>query len=146
MVYQQAAAVISRRTALPEVCNGDAEGIAFVAASLNPEGAYSIGCFSRQSDNMETVAPVVICRPEEAVPYIGVFGNLDTVTFDFAQTGRKAVRVLAQGLIAGDGEDVTAEVLSENGTIRVTKSLLDRFNHATDASEPAMILEITYAD
>jgi len=146
VVYQQAAAVIARRTALPEVCNGDAEGIAFVAASLNPEGAYSVGAFTRQSDTLDSVPPVVICRPEEAVPYIGVFGILDSVSFDFAQTGKNVTRVYAQGLIRGEGEDVSAEVLTENGQIRLTKAFLDRFNHASDESEPAVMLAVEYED
>jgi len=143
-VCQQAPAVVTRRTALPEVCNGDEEGIAFVAASLNPEGAYSVGSFTRQSAGMETVSPAVICRPEEAVPYIGVFGNFETVSFDFARTGRCVSRVCAQGLIRGDGEDVTAEVLGEDGMIRLNQAFLDRFNHANDASEPAVMLAIEY--
>ena len=82
--------------------------------------------------------------PEEAVPYIGVFGNFETVSFDFARTGRCVSRVCAQGLIRGDGEDVTAEVLGEDGMIRLNQAFLDRFNHANDASEPAVMLAIEY--
>ena len=64
-LIQQAPAVVSRRTELPEVRNGGEEWIPFVAASLNPSGAYSVGSFKRQSDGAGTVLPNVVCRPEQ---------------------------------------------------------------------------------
>ena len=143
-LYQQAAAVVSRRTALPAVLNGEEEWIPFVAASLNPSGAYSVGTFRRQSDNAETVLPDVVCSPELPSEKIGVFGNFGSVKFDFARTGRRVSRVAAQGLIRGDGADITDECIADDGSISLSGELIHKIFKTEDQSEPAVMLAVEF--
>lgn len=145
-LYQQAAAVISRRTALPEVCNGEEKWIPFVAASMNPSGAYTVGTFRRQSDDAEPVLADVVCRPEQPSEKIGMFGNFSSAVFDFTQTGRKAVRVCAQGLIRGDGADITETAVQPDGTIRIDHEMIEKLFYAEDKSEPAIMLAVEYGE
>ncbi len=143
-LFQQAPAIIARNTALPTVINGDEEWIPFVAASLNPSGAYSVGAFRRQSDDAVTVLPEVLCRPEQACEQIGIFGSFASVSFDVSDTGRRVSRVLAQGLICGDAEDITDACLTDDGRIRITEDLIHRIFKTSDESEPAIMLAVTY--
>ncbi|MBR5366917.1 MAG: hypothetical protein IK132_11800 [Clostridia bacterium] len=143
-LVQQAPAVVSRGTGLPEVRNGCEEWIPFIAASLNPNGAYSVGSFKRQSDGAGTVLPDVVCRPEQLAERIGVFGNFSRLEFDFRHTGRRISRVLAQGLIRGEAEDVTDACVDSDGRVVVGRELIERIFHTEDRSAPAVMLALTF--
>ncbi len=143
-LYQQAAAVISRGTGLPEVQNGDEEWIPFVAASLNPSGAYSVGTFRRQSDDAETVLPDVRCRPEKPTEKVGIFGNFSKLELDFSNTGRKVTHAAAQGLIRGEAADVTDACVTDDGRVIVNKGLIDRVFQTDDGSAPAIMLVLEF--
>lgn len=145
-LIQEAPAIVSRRTGLPEVHNGGEEWIPFVAASLNPSGAYSVGSFRRQSDGAGTVLPDVVCRPEQPSEKIGIFGEFSRVEFDFRHTGRKVTRVLAQGLIRGAADDVTDACAENGGRIVIHKDLIDRVFRTEDRSAPAVMLAVTFGD
>ncbi len=144
LVRQQAPAVISRRTALPEVRNGDEPLVSFVAAAFHPGGAYSVGAFRRQTDEGTSVLPHVVCRPEKASSRIGVFGDFASLELDLRGTGRRAAQVTAQSLIRGEAEDVTALTVSDGCGIRLSRELLNSFNTASDDSETALMLEIRF--
>lgn len=145
-LYQQAAAVVSRRTALPTVLNGDDEWIQFVAASMNPSGAYSVGTYKRQSDDAELVMPDVVCRPEEPAEKIGMFGNFSSAVFDFSHTGKKVSHVAAQGLIRGDAADITEKAVQPDGTIRINREIIEKVFYSKDESEPAIMLAVEYSE
>ena len=143
-IIQQAPAVIARNTALPEVLNADAPMISFVAASLNPSGAYSVAAFKRQSDGAQPDLPSVVCRPESPVRYAGIFGEFSDLTLDFSRSSNRLVtRVLAQSLISGEAADITSLAVLDN-EIRLSAGLLSSFRTAADGSETALMLEISY--
>jgi len=98
----------------------------------------------RQSDNAETVLPDVICSPEMPSEKIGVFGNFGSVKFDFTQTGRRVSRVAAQGLIRGDGADITAECVADDGSIVLNGELINRIFKTEDSSEMEITLVVEF--
>ena len=64
--------------------------------------------------------------------------------FDFAQTGRRVSRVTAQGLIRGDGADITAECVADDGSIELRGELIHKIFKTEDQSEPAVMLAVEF--
>ena len=144
-IYQQAPAVVARNTALPEVLNADAPMISFVAASMNPSGAYSVAAFRRQTDGARPDLPAVICRPETPARYIGVFGDFSELTIVAGEPqGRLVTRVLAQSLIRGEAVDITAHAVLDGHRIFLPAALLRSFRNVGDGSELALMLKVSY--
>ena len=146
VVSQEAPARVTRGLPLPEVkCEGEPP---YVVASLNPNGAISIGTLGRLSRERGCYFPEadVTVRVGRITGKIGIFGYYKTLTLVFDKPLGE-VPIWAQDL-AGDGAvDITSKVLWEGNRLVFPGDLIKTvgLSAATpgDLSDPAMVVEIS---
>ncbi len=134
---QAAPAVVARNTPLPILQSQDHN--AYVVCSQNPSGAYSIASIDCTSKTEQDADPAVLCKIE-APERIGVFGTFERLTL----LPKKTVRsVILQSLFDDAKTDITTHAV-QDGTIVLTKALLQSMHRATDRSAGAIMLTVTY--
>lgn len=51
-----------------------------------------------------------------------------------------------QGLIRGDGADITETAVQPDGTIRITHDMIEKLFYSEDQSEPAIMFAVEYGE
>lgn len=142
-IRQGAPAVIARGLPLPRVeglGNGD---VPFVTASLNPNGALSIGALPRLTVEKGVHTPpadvdvdIDCCnRP------VGLFGHFHTVSLKLDRSADQ-VEVRAQDLATDQSRDITAQIELGENRLRISGDTLERIcqNPEGDISAPGILL------
>jgi hypothetical protein len=144
-VYQGAPARLSRDIELPRVTvEGEPP---FVFAMKFPNGAVAVGCQERTLPGRGWFMPQcdVGLDVSGANGPFGVFGNFESVTFDFrSRVGN--IKVLAQDLAGDKVSDITREVEIRGRSLHVPGKIIRRvgLEAATpgDISSPGLVIAI----
>ena len=137
-VYQGAPAIFARNTTLPKVdCDGEPP---FVAASMNPNGAYSVASLKRTLGKTTSSAPIVECEINAAPENIGLFGAFKKVTLNLT----KAPRAIAlRNLITDETSNITTEGELSSYLV-ICEEILDKYHKTCFGEEAAYHLKIVY--
>jgi len=143
-VIQRAPTVIARGIELPEVVDAG-DGLPFVVAARNPNGAISVASLQRTLPGRVTRTPKAMLRLQ-AGPVgkpIAIFGPFHSVTIHFDEPVEKR-RILAQDLAGETAEDITHDVQRLGHRIIIPGAIIDRTGRAAqtpgDPSEPGLLL------
>jgi hypothetical protein len=143
-VIQRASAITARGIDPPEVVDAG-DGVPFVVASRNPNGAVAVAALQR------TLPGGIIRTPRAQVKLkvgsikhpIGIFGPYHTLTLEFDEPIAK-LRILAQDLAGDRAVEITNEVKREGRTLTLSGELIDRVGLSAkthdDLSEPGLVL------
>ncbi len=139
-VRQGAPAVVARNLPVSSI---HVEGTVkpYVAASLNPNGAYSVAVLPRVIDGeWQYPEAVVRCDVPAGVDTVGIFGSNCDVCLNLAEPPAK---VYVQSLIGNEAHELTRGVTG--CTVTITKELAREVFGGTDRSAPALMLRFCLA-
>lgn len=139
-LMQGAPAVIARNIGVDTI---RVEGAAkpYVAASLNPNGAYSVGVFPRVIDGYHHYPECTLyCEIPEGVTTVGVFGENCEMRLRLPET---PARVLVQSLIGDEVTDCTSRFVSGDTVVLSAEDMKTLFA-TDDRTAPALLIRIEY--
>ena len=136
-VRQGAPAVVTRNLPVSTI-RVEGETKPYVAASLNPNGVYSVAVLPRVIDGICRYPDATVwCAIPAGVDTVGVFGVNCTVSLHLAEPFAK---VYAQSLIGDEAFELTEGV--EERTVTLTPALAQKVFDGKDQTAPALMLRI----
>ena len=139
-VIQGAPAVIARNLDVQSI-RVEGEVKPYVAASLNPNGAYSVGVFPRVIDGYHHYpASLLHCEIPSGVTTVGVFGQNCDMHLHLSQI---PVRVYVQSLVGDDVIDCTGRLVSGDTVILTAEDMQVMFGSA-DKTAPALLVRFEF--
>ncbi len=139
-IIQGAPAVITRNLDVRSI-RVEGEVKPYVAASLNPNGAYSVGVFPRVIDGYHHYpASLLHCEIPSGVTTVGVFGQNCDMHLHLSEI---PVRVLVQSLIGDDVTDCTNRFVSGN-TVILTAEDMNTLFATDDKTAPALLVRFEF--
>ena len=139
-VIQGAPAVIARNLDVRSI-RVEGEVKPYVAASLNPNGAYSVGVFPRVIDGYHHYpASLLHCEIPSGVTTVGVFGQNCDMHLHLSQI---PVRVYVQSLVGDDVIDCTGRLVSGDTVILTAEDMQVMFGSA-DKTAPALLVRFEF--
>ncbi len=146
VIEKSGVASISRGCALPDVTPDKNGNIPFAAASLNPNGVFSVGTFGRTLGRSYSIPLCHISVNAGSADTIGIFGRYAKLTLYSELAKHENIRVFAQDIALDEPEEITEAVFTSNGTITIPGEIIDRIgtlhNPCGDTSEPGMAIKI----
>lgn len=136
-VCQGAPAVVARNLPAASIC---VEGRVkpYVAASLNPNGAYAVAILPRVIDGIRRYPDMTVrCQIPDGVDTAGVFGVNCDVVLQFAEPFDK---VYAQSLVGDEAVELTEGI--SGSTVTVTGEIAQRLFGGTDKTPPALVIRV----
>ena len=137
---QGAPAVIARNVGV-DTLRVEGEVKPFVAASLYPNGAFSVGVFPRViNGHHHYPASTLYCEIPEGVTTVGVFGENCEMRLRLPEP---PARVLVQSLIGDEVTDCTSRFVSGDTVILSAEDMKTLFA-TDDKTAPALLIRIEY--
>jgi len=139
-VIQGAPAVIARNVDVNTI-RVDGTVKPYVAASLNPSDAYSIGAFPRVIDGYHHYPKSAVhCEIPVGVTTIGTFGaNCDM----YLHLNRTPAKVYVQSLVGEEVQDMTDRLVSGD-TVTLSAEDMQTMFAATDKTAPALLIRLEF--
>ena len=135
-VRQGAPAVIARNLPVTSIWV-EAETKPFVAASLNPNGAYTVAALPRMVGEWQCPEAVVRCEIPTGVDTIGLFGGNCDFVLRLSATPSK---VYVQSLIGDEAFELTEGL--DGHTVTITADFAKQAFGGSDLTAPALMLKI----
>ena len=137
-----APAAAARNTALPEITKDENGKIPFAAATMNPNGAFSVVMLGRTEERRYFIPKCDVTVKSGNAALIGVFGEYKNL---YIKTElEKIKRILIQDLADDTAYDITKCVDIKDGEIGIPGEMIKKFGTLSqpknDTSEPGAII------
>lgn len=140
-LVQKAPAVTARNLPVNSI-RVDADVKPYIAASLNPNGAYSIAVLPRVIDgNWHYPKAEVWCDIPDGTDTVGVFGDNCDVHLNVSSVPSK---VYVQSLLENEACELNNGIAETNDgcTVTITRETMRKYFNSTDKSAPALVIRI----